>query len=91
MNWYFDKDKAPEKWCDFDYVANWIVSENYTPETDLENVIVTIILHYESALEDEGQDFFAIQNNPNAPMINIDDVKEFVKASGGIKEFDYEA
>lgn len=87
--WTYEQNTPKEKKCDMDYVADWIVSKGYTPQTSMENLVVIIILHYEGALE-ENHGHYAIAENSYAPMINIDDVAQFVEDSGGIKEFDYE-
>ena len=35
------------KWCDYDYMAVWIRSKNYTPKTTMENLIEMIFAHYD--------------------------------------------
>lgn len=82
------------QWCDFDYVADYIRNNGYEPETDIENLITMIILHYEGELENEDIKYFGIEDQREYPdnlMINIDDVSAYIEATGGIKEFDYYA
>lgn len=40
--WTEEKDYntyPKEKWCDYDYMAVWIRSKGYEPETSMENLI----------------------------------------------------
>lgn len=40
--WTEEKDYSTypkEKWCDYDYMAAWVRSEGYEPETSMENLI----------------------------------------------------
>jgi hypothetical protein len=75
------------KWCDMDYIANYIAEQKYQPKTTVENLASMIILHFEGEIENENSDFLPAYNKNL--MININKVKEFVEASGGLKEFDY--
>ncbi|MCM1178683.1 MAG: hypothetical protein NC347_00365 [Clostridium sp.] len=82
-----------EKWCDMDYMATWIRSKGYEIKTNMENLILIILAHYEDSEEYKENGFFAIMDTrkyPNNLMINIPDVESYVLANGGIKEFDYE-
>lgn len=87
-----DYSKYPkQKWCNLDYVANWIKQKKYIPETSIENVSYKILGYYES--EEFPNGYFEIKDNLEYPgnlMINILDVAAYVEASGGIEEFDYE-
>lgn len=90
--WTYEPNTSVEKKCDLDYVADYIVSSGYKPQTSIENLTVMTILHYDGALEDEvKRGYYAIDENPYTPMINVDDVAAFVEDSGGFNEFDYEA
>ena len=66
------------KKCDCDRVADWIISTGYQVETSIENLVEMIIAHVES--EREG----LLYRN-----FDIDDIKEYVENSGGLREFDY--
>ena len=92
--WTAEKDyKAypKEKWCDCDYVANWIKETNYNPKTSMENLVEMILAHYNGHLTDEDINFFDedIKESENGLMISVEDVATFVEASGGLNEFDY--
>lgn len=90
--WTYQENTPDNKKCDMDLVADWIMRKNYKPLTNIENLAVMVVLHYEGALEEaasEGKEYFAMVDNNNDPMINIDDVEAFVEATGGLKEFDY--
>lgn len=69
----------------FEGVQNYISSLNYKIETDLENITVVSILHFESYRESKNQDPF------------IDDTEEFLKEfkkfvnADNINSFDYYA
>ncbi len=86
-----DYSNYPElKWCDMDYIANWIKQQGYLPKTSIENVSYKILDHYN--LEDFSNGYFEVEDNREYPdnlMINILDVAAYVEASGGIEEFDY--
>lgn len=85
---------SKEKWCDMDYIAFYIISEKYCPKTSLENVCYIIAAHYDESLEqhDEGTYVMIPDDRPKDEhwMLNMDDVKEFINGTGGIREFDYE-
>lgn len=94
--WTPEKDYSTypqEKWCDYDYVANYIRQQNYTPQTSIENLVQMIISHLEGEIENREMtgvesDFIPMYNDNL--MINVEAVDSFVMASGGLKEFDYE-
>lgn len=75
--WTYDPNTPEEKKCDMDRIADYIHKQNYTPKTDLKNLIDMIFLHYDGELEQNGKDF------------TIDGCIEYVEQSGGLKEFDY--
>lgn len=76
------KTYPKEKWCDMDRIANYIKEQNYTPKTTIENLAEMIVAHYEGETED-GDSMFKFSVN------FLDNVVEFVNASGGLEEFDY--
>ena len=76
--WTYEKNTAEEKKCDCDRLADWIISTGYQVETSIENLVEMIIAYVES--EREG----LLYRN-----FDIDDIKEYVENSGGIREFDY--
>jgi hypothetical protein len=79
--WHEEKDYSTypqEKWCAYDHMAAWIRGKGYEPQTSMENLIDMIFLHYDGECEEQEKEF------------SIEDCMEFVKASGGIKIFDYE-
>lgn len=94
--WIEEKDYSvcPEnKWCDMDYMANWIRSIGYEPKTSMENLILMVFAHYESCLEEEGRTFYTDitkSENGDGWMVSIEDVSCYVKDNGGLEEFDYE-
>lgn len=79
-----------EKWCDMDYIAVWIRSEEYKPKTSLEHLIDMILWGYTSQLADDNTEFYTdITKSENGNMISIIDLSCFVEDNGGLKEFDY--
>ena len=85
------KDHPESKWCDLDYVADWIIRQNYKPKTSLKNLTETVLLYYEDNLNESG--YFEVKDcreYPDSLMVNIPDVAAYVEASGGLQEFDYE-
>lgn len=91
--WTAEKDYSvyPKgKWCDYDYVANWIMELNYKPKTSIENLVEIIIAHYDGYLIDNNLTFYTdIKKSENDSMISIEDINCFIRDSGGLKEFDY--
>lgn len=92
-NWKAEKNykEFPEnKWCDLDYIANWILESEYRPKTTIENLVEMILAHYEAYLTNEGIKFYTdIVESENNPMISVIDVACYVEDSGGLREFDY--
>lgn len=94
--WKIEKDynKYPKrKWCNMDYVADWIIKQGYKVKTSYDNLINNIIDNYneDEWVKDKG--YFEIPDTREGKerlMINVVDVTEFVKASGGIEKFDFE-
>lgn len=89
-HWTYEPNTPEEKKCDMDIVADMITEDEYTPVTDLENLVVVVILHFESETEDSSSYFFPTYDFETM-RINAEGLKEFVKASEGWKEFDYYA
>jgi len=88
--WTLEEDYSlypKEKWCDMDYVANYINEQGYVPKTSMASLIEMVLLHFTGEVEDN--DMFAPMYRQNN-MINISNLSAFVEASGGFKEFDYE-
>ena len=88
--WTEEKDYKSfpkNKWCDMDYVANYIREQNYIPKTTIKNLVVMVIDHFEG--EVEGNSMFCPTYRKNG-MINLSKLVFFIEASGGLKEFDYE-
>lgn len=76
-----------EKWCDYDYMADWIRKQNYKIKTDMENLITNIFSFYESEIESYVSEFDTESGNFNGTY--TDAAQAFVEASGGLSEFDY--
>lgn len=88
--WHEEEDYVAypkEKWCDMDYMAAYIKEEGYKPVTTMENLVLMIIAHFEDETDDDNSEF--LPRLDKDWMINIERVRAFVEASGGIKEFDY--
>lgn len=92
-NWFYEPDTPEVEKCDMDRVAELIVTSGYEPETTLENVVVNVILFYEGELDDEGKEYYAVEDERPYPKnlfaINPEDVAAYVEDMGGFKEFDY--
>ena len=88
--WTYELNTPDEKKCDMDIVADMITEDEYKPVTDLENLVTIVILHFESETEDSSSRFFPTYDFETM-RINAEGLREFVKASGGWKEFDYYA
>ena len=74
-------------------MAVWIRSKGYKPKTSMENIINMIYGYYEDTDEVRERGYFGIQDTRKYPdnlMVNIPDIEEYVMASGGLSEFDFE-
>ena len=95
--WTEEKDYSTypkEKWCDYDYMAAWIIEQKYEPKTSMKNLIEMIFGYYFEDDDVKERGYFAIKDERKYPdnlMIFIPDVAEYIFASGGLSEFDYEA
>lgn len=88
-NWIYEKNTPTTKMCDMDYIARMIEANGYEPMTTMKNLVEMIILSYQGYLEDEEIEYYGIENDPENPMINVDDVECYVHDNGGFAEFDY--
>ena len=79
--WTEEKDYSvypEEKWCDYDRMAIWIRGQGYEPITTIGNLIDMIFLHYDGECEEQDKEF------------SFEGCVQFVRESGGLREFDYE-
>ena len=76
-----------EKWCDYDYMSDWIRKCGYEPKTSMENLISMMFAHYECEIGMHVSEFDVESGNFKGTY--IDACQAFVMASGGIGEFDY--
>ena len=64
--WYPEDDYSTypkEKWCDMDTICNAIRQDGYVVKTDMENLILLCIAHFDTCLEFENELAIAIQND----------------------------
>ena len=91
--WKWNPNTPEEKWCDYDYVAEYIVISHYQPSTSIENIVHNIICYYDGYRIENNVDYYCIEKDPRpypqCLMINMADVSWFVRDNGGIKEFDF--
>lgn len=66
-------------------IEDYIREQNYEPKTDIENLVMVVCAHFEGYCEEENVDFY---NNSDF-SVDIKALNEFVKASGGLRERDY--
>lgn len=92
-NWTAEKNYngyPEDKWCDYDYIANWIIGLGYNVKTSIENLTMMVFAHYDNYLEDNDVKFYTDRTeSENDIMISVEDVACFVEESGGLCEFDY--
>lgn len=88
--WTYIPNTPEEKKCDMDIVADMITESGYEPQTDLENLVVMVLFHFVSETEDSSSEYFPTYDFENM-RINVDGLRELVKANGGWQEFDYYA
>ena len=89
-HWHYVEDDPQEKWCLYDYLARQIISSGYEPKTSLENLCNMILAHYDGELESDDVEYFAYKYSQDDFNTQTRDIVEYVNASGGYKEFDYE-
>lgn len=76
-----------------DYIAAWIRSVGYEPETSMENLVNTILAYYDTDEFNEHRTYYAIEDYREYPdnlMVFIPDIEAYVNDNGGLKEFDYD-
>lgn len=76
--WTYEPNTPEEKKCDCDRIADKILADGYKPKTNIENITLMAISHFETDCEFTGEEF------------TVEGAIEFVEASGGWNEFDYE-
>lgn len=79
-----------EKWCDYDYMADWIRKQGYEVKTDMESLIAKIFDAYSEEVDGFWVSKFDTENG-NFDGTYTEAVQAFVEASGGLSEFDYYA
>lgn len=78
------------KWCDMDYMANWIRNVGYEPKTSMGNLIEMVLAYYDLELEDSDREFYTdITESENGLIVSIEDISCYVEENGGLIEFDY--
>lgn len=86
--WFPEEDYSiypKEKWCDYDYMAVWIMEQGYEVKTDYNWLISMIFDSYENEIG-----WYASYYSPeNFDGTEIEAAQAFVMDSGGLKEFDY--
>lgn len=93
-DWFPEKnyENYPKrKWCDLDYIANWIIKQNYKPSIGIKNLTERVLEFYYSEDFANG-DYFAVKDERGYPdnlMVNVDDVGVYVEECGGLREFDW--
>lgn len=91
--WTEEKDYSvypKNKWCDMDYMANWIRNVGYEPKTSMENLIEMVLAYYDIELEESNKEFYTdITESENGLMVSVEDISCYVEDNGGLTEFDY--
>lgn len=86
--WTWDPHLPRKKWCDYDWLAKWIVDSGYKTKTTIENLVHMIILHFDCC--DNYGDFDANTGcGGYGEGFSINECKRYVAESGGFSEFDY--
>ena len=81
-NWSYISGTEEEKKCDFDRLADLICESGYEIETDIENLVTMVWLYYDDP--DTRKEY-------EQESTWLDGCMNFVRDSGGFKEFDYYA
>lgn len=82
-DWRFDPDK--ESCCAYDYLAHKILESGYEIKTGLSNLMVMMILHFDT--HQEEVDF--MEAHIDSPEEWAQAVIDEAELSGGFREFDY--
>lgn len=80
--WTYEPNTPEEKKCDCDRVADWITSTGYKNELSIESLTEMVISYAEEFYKDEFEN--------NEWNFDLEYIKQYVKDSGGLSEFDYE-
>lgn len=89
--WYPEEDYSTypkDKWCDYDYMADWIRKQGYEVKTDMENLIGNIFCFYECEIGDHVSAYDT--ENGNFEGTYLEGAQAFARDSG-LEEFDYYA
>lgn len=75
--WTYVPNTPEEKKCQLDYIADYIVSTGYKPQTSIENMAIMAVLHSEGDCEEANKEW------------TVEKCIDFINETG-ISEFDYE-
>ena len=79
--WTYEPNTPEEQKCDCDRIADWIYEKQYKIQTNLENLVLMIISHFDCP-ERYG-------DCGSGDEFTIEGCKQYVEDSGGFAEFDY--
>lgn len=86
--WKYEKNTSDNRKCDMDrvadYIMEWIAETGYTIKTTIENIVEMSMEYFNSHCFNEDIDFYI-----NDTVFNMEEYKNYIEGSGGIKEFDW--
>lgn len=82
-----------EKWCDIDYIANWVRQRQYNPVVSMERLCLNMYESYGQFLDNNAEPYYAAidpRPYPDCLMIFMPDFVMYIQENGGFQEYDYE-
>lgn len=86
--WTYEPNTPEEQKCDCDRIADWIYEKQYKIQTDLENLVLMIISHFDCS-DHYGEYDEETGCGGYGDEFTIEGCKQYVEDSGGFAEFDY--
>lgn len=86
--WQWNPRLHKKEWCDYDWLAKWIVDSGYKVKTTIENLVHMIILHFDCC-DNYGEYDPETGFGGYGESFSLTECKRYVEESGGFSEFDY--
>lgn len=86
--WTYEPNTPENKKCDCDRLADWIISENYTPKTSIENLVEMIILYFDCE-DNYGEYDPETGFGGYGDYYTLEECQNYILNMGGFEEFDY--
>lgn len=89
--WTYEPNTPENKKCDMDRIADWIIQSGYKVKTTIENLVIMIILYFDSA-DNYGEYDESTGFGGYGDYFTVEECKRYVEdTDGGISFYDYYA